>query len=332
MFQPAWRELRPHIERVADRRAHAVHGPRLDALESQLQAQAKLIQELRRALYVPEPAAEPLPMDAPFMAYSNCQAQDFHHPRFASLMKLMGLAPQFHRKQWEYVYVLHKLIEADLLRPGMRGLGFGVGTEPLPAVFASFGVDVTATDAPMDADQVEEWGHTGQHSGSVEQLLRPYIAPDDLVRARLRHQVCDMNHIDPALTGFDFNWSCCCFEHLGTLEAGLDFVVNAVERTLRPGGLAVHTTEYNVSSNDETVTEGGTVIFRRRDIDALLQRLRDRGHEAQPFVIGPTAHRLDFHVDVPPYRQDVHLKLLLSGYVTTSVGIAVRRGPVAAPT
>lgn len=325
-MRPMWLNIRKQIEVIADRRIATVLDPRFGALEHQLREQAKMLQDLRLAHYVPDPASEPVDPSAPFMAYANCQAQDFYHPRFASLMKLMGLAPRFHRKQWEYVYVLHKLVEADLLRPGVRGLGFGVGTEPLPAVFASLGVDVTATDAPMGADQVDAWGATHQHSGNVDQLLRPDIAPDDLVRSRVRHEVCDMNDIEPGLTGYDFNWSCCCFEHLGTLEAGLDFVVNAVERTLRPGGLAVHTTEYNVSSNDDTVASGGTVIFRRRDMDALVQRLRDRGHEVEPFIMGPTAHQLDFHVDVPPYQQDVHLKLLLSGYVSTSVGIAVRRG------
>lgn len=106
----------------------------------------------------------------------------------------------------------------------------------------------------------------------------------------------------------------------------MQFVVNAVEKTLRVGGIAVHTTEFNASSNDPTVAEGGTVIYRLRDIEELVARLRDRGHEVQPFVIGPTAHALDYHVDVPPYQHDIHLKLLLTGYVTTSVGLVVRRG------
>lgn len=51
-----------------------------------------------------------------------------------------------------------------------------------------------------------------------------------------------------------------------------------------------------------------------------------RGQEVQPFAIGPTAHALDNHVHVPPYSHDIHLKLLLAGYVATSVGLVVRRG------
>ena len=103
-------------------------------------------------------------------------------------------------------------------------------------------------------------------------------------------------------------------------------MINAVEKTLKVGGVAVHTTEFNASSNDATVAEGDTVIYRLRDMEQLVTRLRDRGHQVEPFVVGPTAHALDYHVDVPPYKHDIHLKLLLAGYVTTSVGLVVRRG------
>ena len=281
---------------------------------------------MRRSTFVPDPGLSPSSADAPFIATSNCQASDFYHPRYAQLCKLMAHRPHFHRKQWEWVYVLHKLIEAGVLHPGSRRLGFGVGTEPLPAVFASMGVDVTATDAPMDVDRADAWHATNQHSGDVSQLLHPEIAPDDLVRSKVSHHPCDMNQIDLELTGYDFNWSSCCFEHLGSLEHGLQFVINAVEKTLKVGGVAVHTTEFNASSNDATVAEGDTVIYRLRDMEQLVTRLRDRGHQVEPFVVGPTAHALDYHVDVPPYKHDIHLKLLLAGYVTTSVGLVVRRG------
>jgi hypothetical protein len=65
---------------------------------------------------------------------------------------------------------------------------------------------------------------------------------------------------------YDFLWSSCALEHLGSLDAGLDFVVNAMD-LLKPGGTAIHTTEFNLSSDDETLTSGPCVIYRRRDID-----------------------------------------------------------------
>src|SRR5215469_5473246 len=41
------------------------------------------------------------------------------------------------------------LRRAGTLRSGMRGLCFGVGMEKLPSLFASLGVHITATDAPV---------------------------------------------------------------------------------------------------------------------------------------------------------------------------------------
>jgi hypothetical protein len=331
-LRPVWWRIRDKIETISVSKSQALERQikvldrEMNALRHQVHLQSLRLDESSHFMFASDPSLSPSAPDKPFMAVSNCQGVDFHHPRYLQLCKLLAMRPQFHRKQWEWVYVLHQLLEAGILKPGARGLGFGVGKEPLPAAFASMGVDVTATDAPMDVSRVEAWSATGQHSGSVDQLLNSNIAPDDLVRSKVSHQACDMNHIDPALQGYDFNWSSCCFEHLGNIELGLQFVVNAVEKTLRVGGVAVHTTEFNVSSNEDTVTEGDTVIFRLRDMEELVRRLRDRGHEVQPFIIGPTAHALDYHVDVPPYAQDVHLKLRIANYVATSAGIVVRRG------
>ena len=53
-----------------------------------------------------------------------------------------------HRKMWEWLFIAEPLSERDMLRPGRIGLGFGVGKEPLAALFASSGCDVVATDQP----------------------------------------------------------------------------------------------------------------------------------------------------------------------------------------
>lgn len=68
------------------------------------------------------------------------------------------------------------------------------------------------------------------------------------------------------------------------------------------------------------------MIYRTRDIEELIDRLRQRGHEVEPFVIAPDIHALDFHVDVPPYSLQPHLKLMLGKFVSTSVGLVIRRG------
>lgn len=282
---------------------------------------------VRKHQYLPSPPFFPaLPSTTAFLPFSTCSANDFLHPRFLEICALMKHPFSWHRKLWEFVFVIHHLLESGLVKPGGRGLVFGVGTERLPAVFAAMGATIVATDAPIDIGEKVGWKASGQHVSAVSQLRYTDIVDGKLFDSQVSYQPCDMNEIQPGLSGFDFNWSSCCFEHLGSLEAGMQFVINAVEKTLRVGGIAVHTTEFNLSSNEDTVTEGVTVVYRRRDIEELIERLRSRGHIVKPFIIADGSHYWDFHVDVPPYSEDPHLKLLLMGYVCTSVGIVVQRG------
>src|ERR1700684_3063496 len=53
-----------------------------------------------------------------------------------------------HRKMWEWLIIAAALRERGMLAAGRRGLGFGVGQEPLVALFAAEGCEVVATDQP----------------------------------------------------------------------------------------------------------------------------------------------------------------------------------------
>ena len=81
-----------------------------------------------------------------------------------------------------------------------------------------------------------------------------------------------MNDIPDDLVDFDFNWSSCSFEHLVRLIK-VWFLQNQL-KTLKPGGWAQHTTEYNLSSNDETQENNSTVLYRQRDIEYIIDALR----------------------------------------------------------
>lgn len=132
----------------------------------------------------------------------------------------------------------------------------------------------------------------------------------------------DMTEIPDDLGEFDFSWSSCAFEHLGSLDAGCSFVMDQT-RLVRPGGVAVHTTELNVSSNDDTIDSGGTVLFRRRDIEELANRLRGEGYVITlDLSEGDTPE--DQHVDVPPFS-DTHLRTTLGEFVTTSVALIIEK-------
>jgi hypothetical protein len=127
---------------------------------------------------------------------------------------------------------------------------------------------------------------------------------------------------------FDFIWSSCAIEHLGSLKAGMSFVKDAMA-LLRPGGVAVHTTEFNVSSNKETLTEGPFVIYRKRDIEQLDYELRTIRCALSRCDFFAGDHLQDIECDSDPFgagQKHVHIKLLLGGHVATSLVLIIRKG------
>lgn len=294
-------------------------GPTTSMVDAGVDAQ-------RRRWYFPPYERMKANGEGPFMAYSTCSAADVLHPRYPDLCKRFGRDANMHRKRWEFAFIVHHLTEAGMLARGNRGIGFGVGTEPLPAAFAAHGCDITATDAPPEIGRAAGWVETAQWARTVDDLHNPGLCDPDEFRQRVEYVTADMNHIDPSLTGYDFTWSACCFEHLGSLQHGLDFVRNSVEHCLRPGGVAVHTTEFNVSSNTDTFESAALSIYRERDLVAFIEEMIERGHTVHPLRIAPDSHVIDHFVDLPPYDGSVHLKLELQDFVTTSVGIVITRG------
>jgi SAM-dependent methyltransferase len=230
--------------------------------------------------------------------------------------------PIFHRKLWEYGYILQALSEAGMMSPGRRGLGFGVGKEPLVAVMAQRGCEIVATDLDLEEATKQGWASSGQHAATLEALNDRGICPRDRFAALVKYRIADMNKIDADLVGFDFVYSSCAFEHVGSIELGLQFVKNSL-KCLRPGGIAVHTTEFNVFSNDATIDHQQTVLFRRQDIDRLAADLTSQGHEIV-LNYNTGSGPFDRHIDVPPWS-GIHLKLQLEQYVTTSLGLLIQK-------
>ena len=228
-----------------------------------------------------------------------------------------------HRKLWEWCFITQALHCEGMLQPGRRGLGFAVGKEPLVGQFAALGASILASDLDIDRAAEAGWVASGEHAAALTALNGRGLCPQERFDQLVEFRPIDMLDLPTdELTDFDFLWSSCAFEHLGSLEAGIGFVVNAM-KCLRPGGLAVHTTEFNVASNDDTVCDGGTVIYRQRDIEHLVEVLRAQGHQiVVDFNRGTTP--TDYYVDIPPYHHHPHLKLHLLGHVTTSIGIVAR--------
>jgi hypothetical protein len=265
-----------------------------------------------------------------------CRQADLESPWAHHWCGRLGMVPIYHRKVWEDCFAVQALWEAGMLEPGRKALGFAVGREFLPAFFAGHGVEVVATDLDAADARARVWHETGQHAEAADPLFHPHLIERAAFDARVRYRAVDMNRIPDDLKqgGFDFLWSICSLEHCGSIEAGLDFVVEAM-RCLKPGGLAVHTTEFNLDAEGPTVERGSTVLFQQRHIERLGERLAAAGHEMLPVDFDQGEGVLDAYVDLPPYAQHdgssvvadaPHLRLSIGDHVATSVGFIVRAG------
>lgn len=254
-----------------------------------------------------------------------CTRRQIESPNFRYWAARMGLKPGgLHRKAWEWCFIVQALHERGMLVPGGKGLGFAVGEEPLTSLFASMGCEILATDLDCEQADREGWVEGRQHAAGRAQLNNGGLCSPELFDAMVRFRSVDMREIQSDLTGFDFLWSSCALEHLGSLQSGVDFVLRAME-CLRPGGVAVHTTELNVESNDRTLETGHDVIYRERDLIDLADELRRRGCAVTPLAFDTGDSDEDRYVDEPPYRGRVHLKLRIGGFASTSYGFIATR-------
>jgi len=123
----------------------------------------------------------------------------FDHPEFLRWEAVISARPEpavpplpfKHRKMWEFALILAIIDRCGLYRAGARGIGFGVGSEPLAAVFARGGVDVVATDQP--ADKGRAWDRTGQLMHGLANLSYPHIVDDEELARRVTVRPVDMN-------------------------------------------------------------------------------------------------------------------------------------------
>jgi hypothetical protein len=228
-----------------------------------------------------------------------------------------------HRKVWEYAFMAQALFERGMLGPQKRGLGFAVGQEPLSALYAAFGCEILATDLAPDHARTKAWSKSGQHANALHSLNQRGICNPELFAQNVQFRFVDMRYLPDDLGVFDFLWSSCSLEHLGHLKMGENFIYESL-KYLRPGGVAVHTTEYNLSSNFFTPSRGYNVIYRKRDFERMAKKLRQQGHRIElDFRKGDLP--LDKYVDKPPYSNTNHLTLLSQGYVATSFGLIIEK-------
>lgn len=234
--------------------------------------------------------------------------------------------PFYHRKLWEDVYIVHALYERGMLDTGKKGIGFGVGKEFLPDLFASYGCEILATDLNVE-DAIEHgWVDTNQHaSGRLDNLRDKHFCDDSTFYKMVNYRDVDMNNIPNDIQGYDFCWSACSLEHLGGIRQGADFIKNSM-RTLNKGGIAIHTTEFNLFSNEDTIESQDLSLFRKKDMEMIQKELELEGYVVEPFdwFLGTTIY--DSFIDLPPHNlKNIHLRLLIDDFPCTSIGIIIHK-------
>jgi hypothetical protein len=251
-----------------------------------------------------------------------CTFEQFLSPEYERIVKDLDAVSRFHRKQWEFVYIIRCLEKSNILKEGSRGLVFGVGRERLPSYFASMDCIITATDL-SSLNGPNNWQNTNQHCSCKKDLFHKALISEDKFEKNVSFEEVDMNNVPKHLIDYDFCWSSCALEHIGGLESGFNFIKNSLN-CLKPGGIAVHTTEFNLSSNINTFESEGSSVYRKKDIENFAEEMFEEGHELYlNFNIGESIR--NFGVDEDRSNKDFHLKLKIQDFISTSFGFFIRK-------
>jgi hypothetical protein len=215
------------------------------------------------------------------------------------------------------------------LSNGKRGLGFGVGLEPLPALFAKNGCNVIATDLHPQDPKRDYWKSLGfkdkHHPITLKKNLNVGgICNPTMFEKNVTIQYLDMNYIyEMYKNKFDFTWSTSSFEHIGGINNSLALFRTQM-KCLKVGGWAAHATAYNILSNDKTVDNHNICFFRKKDLEKLSKDLSDDGNYLEVLDLTTGKEPDDFRIQKAPYKNPM-INIDLMGYIVTSIILIAQR-------
>jgi len=133
------------------------------------------------------------------------------------------------------------------------------------------------------------------------------------------------------LRDFDFCWSVSHLQHAGSLARGIELAEKSAD-TLKPGGVLVHTTEFNFTTDDQTIDNWSTVLYQRRHFEEMAKRLQARGCRVLPLDFSVGTGPLDRFIDMPPMElagssvkewshDTTHIKISIDGFPCTAFGL-----------
>ena len=121
--------------------------------------------------------------------------KDIESEWFAYWCNELKVVPIYHRKLWEFAFLLQSLSDLGVLEEGKVGIGFGCGEEPLASYFASHKIEVVVSDLSPEESDGLGWRETNQHTASLEKAYHPKLVSDTLFNTYVSHRFIDMNNI-----------------------------------------------------------------------------------------------------------------------------------------
>ena len=168
-----------------------------------------------------------------------CDATDWFDPEFERIIRAeLEEEPRFHRKQWEFVQIFRTLQALGFLNAKSRGLSMGGGEERLLYAVARHVGHLTVTDL-YESSSAWDGARTDNPDRSLKAAAPFAIDPSRLTARRM-----DMRALEFEDASFDFCYSSCAIEHIGTYDDFLEHL-QQVRRVLKDDGVYVLTTEFH---------------------------------------------------------------------------------------
>lgn len=215
-----------------------------------------------------------------------CDAADWFRPDILEIItNELREVPRFHRKQWESAMIFRSLRQSGKLRSDSVGLSMGGGKELILYSLAPHLKQLVVTDL-YDTQTAWDCAKTDDPDAFIKQN-KPFPVDDTKLKA-LQMDMRDLQFPDRT---FDFCYSTCAVEHIGTREDFLQHF-NEVSRVLKDDGVYVFTTE--VSYGDTTIRDEHNYVFSLQELYEIFSESNLSPEEE--FDARVTQHKINYPI------------------------------------
>lgn len=243
-----------------------------------------------------------------------CKHSDFKDQNFKDICSQLKEKYRVHRELWAYKSIINTFDEIGLLEKDRIGLGFLEDTNPLCSYFALKGCNVVGATL-LKKNKI--WEEKNFNTNK--------ICPNNTFYSNVKIFPMDFKKIHPELQNgvFDFIWGINPFIEFITFPECFHFIQESL-KCLKLNGYACFVVDYNCLSNDITIDNKQPLIFRKKDIETIA-KLIEPDYKMFPidYDLGDSAY--DYLIDLPPYKQNNHVKLYIQNHVVSSLFFIIQR-------